>query len=75
MTSKPILIAGGGIGGLSAALALAGKGFDVVVFERASKFGEIGAASNWGRMPFMRWIILGWVHGRGKKPSMWACCA
>jgi len=52
MTSKPILLAGGGIGGLSAALALAGKGFDVVVFERASKFGEIGAGIQLGPNAF-----------------------
>ncbi|HEX4328375.1 MAG TPA: FAD-dependent monooxygenase [Burkholderiales bacterium] len=37
-----ILIAGGGIGGISAALALAQKGFKVRVLERAPEFGEIG---------------------------------
>ena len=37
-----ILIAGGGIGGVSAALALAQKGFEVRVLERAPEFGEIG---------------------------------
>ena len=37
-----ILIAGGGIGGVSAALALAQKGFKVRVLERAPEFGEIG---------------------------------
>ena len=44
MTSKdlPILIAGGGIGGLSAALALAAKGRRVRVLEKAAEFGEIG---------------------------------
>ncbi len=39
----PLLIAGGGIGGLSAALALARRGRAVHVIERASSFGEIGA--------------------------------
>src|SRR5512138_1559035 len=39
----PVVIAGGGIGGLAAALALARKGFRSVVLEQASKFGEIGA--------------------------------
>src|SRR6185503_6327353 len=38
----PILIAGGGIGGLSAALALALKGRRVRVLEKATEFGEIG---------------------------------
>src|ERR1700752_460365 len=40
---KPVLVAGGGIGGLAAALALARKGFRSVVLEQAPQFGEIGA--------------------------------
>ena len=40
--TQELLIAGGGIGGLAAALALARKGFAVRVCERASEFGEIG---------------------------------
>src|SRR6266436_2785957 len=39
----PILIAGGGIGGLAAAHALARKGFAVRVLEQAPEFREIGA--------------------------------
>jgi salicylate hydroxylase len=39
----PVVIAGGGIGGLAAALALARKGFKSVVLEQAPQFGEIGA--------------------------------
>jgi salicylate hydroxylase len=39
----PVLIVGGGIGGLAAALALARKGFRSVVLEQAPQFGEIGA--------------------------------
>ena len=38
-----ILIAGAGIGGLMAALALAQKGFDVAVYEQAAVLGEVGA--------------------------------
>ena len=40
---KHVLIAGGGIGGLSAALSLAQTGFEVEVFEQAPEFGEVGA--------------------------------
>ena len=39
----PVIIAGGGIGGLAAALALARKGFKSIVLEQAPQFGEIGA--------------------------------
>src|SRR2546423_1971018 len=39
----PVIVAGGGIGGLAAALALARKGFKSVVLEQAPQFGEIGA--------------------------------
>ena len=41
--SKAVAIAGGGIGGLAAALALAIKGFRVIVLEQAHEFGELGA--------------------------------
>jgi salicylate hydroxylase len=40
---EPVIIAGGGIGGLAAALALARKGFRSTVLEQAPEFGEIGA--------------------------------
>ena len=41
--AKPVVIAGGGIGGLACALALAIKGFRALVLEQAHEFGEIGA--------------------------------
>jgi salicylate hydroxylase len=41
--SNRVLIAGGGIGGLTCALALARRQMDVHVFEQAASFGEIGA--------------------------------
>jgi 2-polyprenyl-6-methoxyphenol hydroxylase-like FAD-dependent oxidoreductase len=44
----PILIAGGGIGGLAAAHALARQGFAVRVFEQAPEFKELGAGIQLG---------------------------
>ena len=44
----PILVAGGGIGGLAAAHALARKGFPVRVLEQAPEFREIGAGIQLG---------------------------
>ena len=41
--SEPILVAGGGIGGLAAALGLARQGFAVTVLEKAPAMGEVGA--------------------------------
>jgi salicylate hydroxylase len=41
--AKPVVIAGGGIGGLACALALAVKGFRALVLEQAQEFGELGA--------------------------------
>src|SRR4051794_14738631 len=37
------LIIGGGVGGLSAGIALRRAGWDVAVFERAPAFGAVGA--------------------------------
>jgi salicylate hydroxylase len=41
--SRTVIVAGGGIGGLTAALALAAKGFRVVVVEQAARLEETGA--------------------------------
>ena len=38
-----IALVGGGLGGLTAALALAGAGFDAHVFEQAHRLREVGA--------------------------------
>ena len=43
MRNLRVLIAGGGIGGLTTALCLAQQGFEVDLFEQAGEFGEIGA--------------------------------
>jgi salicylate hydroxylase len=42
-TPRRILIAGGGIAGLTAALAFAREGFETIVVERAERLTEIGA--------------------------------
>ncbi len=41
--SRTVIVAGAGVGGLTAALALAGKGFRVVVLEQAERLEETGA--------------------------------
>ncbi|MCJ9735996.1 FAD-dependent oxidoreductase, partial [Bradyrhizobium sp. PRIMUS42] len=41
--SRTIVIAGAGIGGLTAALALANRGFRIVVLEKAERLEEVGA--------------------------------
>ena len=43
MNSPRVLVAGGGIGGLTAALCLAKRGHEVTVFEQAAAFDEVGA--------------------------------
>ena len=40
---KRVLVSGGGIGGLSAALSLASQGFEIKLIEQAAEFGEVGA--------------------------------
>src|SRR5262245_5370350 len=41
--ARQIIVIGAGIGGLAAGLALQGRGFKVVVYERAAEIREIGA--------------------------------
>src|SRR4029079_8579070 len=43
-TALPVAIAGGGIGGLACALALARHGFRSLVLEQSREFGEVGVA-------------------------------
>ncbi|MCK9914016.1 3-hydroxybenzoate 6-monooxygenase [Microbacteriaceae bacterium K1510] len=54
-----VVIAGGGIGGLAAALGLARKGCSVTVLEQAEKFGEIGAGIQIGPNAFHAMDYLG----------------
>ena len=57
--SLPILVAGGGIGGLAAALALVRQGFSVKVLEQAPQLGEIGAGIQLGPNAFAAFDALG----------------
>ena len=58
-TSQPILIAGGGIGGLAAAFVLGRAGHAVTVLEQAAEFGEIGAGIQLGPNIFRMLDYLG----------------
>jgi 2-polyprenyl-6-methoxyphenol hydroxylase-like FAD-dependent oxidoreductase len=53
------MVAGAGIGGLAAALALARQGFSVTVFEQAAELGEIGAGVQLGPNAFAAFDALG----------------
>jgi salicylate hydroxylase len=55
----PILVAGGGIGGLATALGLAQAGFQVRVLERAAELGEVGAGIQLGPNAFHALDALG----------------
>lgn len=55
----PVLVAGGGIGGLAAALALARQGFRVKVLEQSPEIGEIGAGMQLGPNAFHAFDALG----------------
>ena len=57
--NHPVLIAGGGIGGLSAALGLARAGSNVIVLEKAPALGEIGAGIQLGPNAFHAFDALG----------------
>ena len=58
LPSLPVLVAGGGIGGLAAALALTRRGFDVKVLEQAGTLGEIGAGIQLGPNAFAAFDAL-----------------
>ena len=57
--SRPVLIAGGGIGGLATALGLAQKGVRSILLEKASALGEIGAGIQLGPNAFHAFDYLG----------------
>ena len=55
----PVLVAGGGIGGLAAALAIARLGHPVKVLEQSARIGEIGAGVQLGPNAFSAFDALG----------------
>ena len=57
--SLPVLVAGGGIGGVAVALALVRRGFKVKVLEQAPQLGEIGAGIQFGPNAFAALDALG----------------
>ena len=59
MGDQPVLIAGGGIGGLATAIGLARKGFRSVVLEKSRELGEIGAGIQLGPNAFHAFDYLG----------------
>ena len=56
--TRRVLIAGGGIGGLAAALSASKAGWDVDLFERAMSFSEVGAGVQLG--PNVVRLLHGW---------------
>src|SRR5258708_10495198 len=57
--ANQVLVVGGGIGGLAAALALSRKGIPVQVLEQAAEFKEIGAGIQLGPNVFRMFEVLG----------------
>jgi 2-polyprenyl-6-methoxyphenol hydroxylase-like FAD-dependent oxidoreductase len=57
--SAPVLVLGGGIGGLAAALALARKGRRVRLFEQAAELREVGAGIQLGPNVYRMFEALG----------------
>ena len=58
-TTLPVLVSGGGIGGLAAALALTRRGLAVKVLEQSPQLGEIGAGIQFGPNAFAALDALG----------------
>ena len=58
-TTLPVLVSGGGIGGLAAALALTRRGMAVKVLEQSPQLGEIGAGIQFGPNAFAALDALG----------------
>jgi salicylate hydroxylase len=59
MTTRTVAVTGAGLGGLTAALALRKRGFDVTVFEQASELREVGAGVQLGPNAMRVYAALG----------------
>jgi salicylate hydroxylase len=69
-SAERVLVAGGGIGGLAAALAVARLGRPVTVMEQAADIGEIGAGIQLGPNAFTAFDALG-VGARARARSVY----
>ncbi|MFZ9494922.1 MAG: FAD-dependent monooxygenase, partial [Burkholderiaceae bacterium] len=58
-SAQSVIVCGGGIGGLAAALALVRQGYQVQVLEQAPEIGEIGAGIQLGPNAFHAFDALG----------------
>ncbi|MBL8346442.1 MAG: 3-hydroxybenzoate 6-monooxygenase [Rubrivivax sp.] len=72
-STLPVLVAGGGIGGLAAALALVKRGFSVTVLEQSPEIGEIGAGIQLGPNAFSAFDALG-VGERARARAVYTDC-
>jgi 2-polyprenyl-6-methoxyphenol hydroxylase-like FAD-dependent oxidoreductase len=72
-TGGPVIVAGGGIGGLAAALALVRQGFEVLVLEQAPEIGEIGAGIQLGPNAFHAFDALG-VGDKARSRAVYTEC-
>ncbi|MDT7838664.1 3-hydroxybenzoate 6-monooxygenase [Aquabacterium sp. OR-4] len=73
VSGPPVLVAGGGIGGLAAALALVRQGFAVKVLEQAAEIGEIGAGIQLGPNAFHAFDALG-VGPQARSRAVYTDC-
>lgn len=69
-TKRKVIVAGGGIGGVSVAMGLANKGCEVIVLEQAAEYGEIGAGIQIGPNAFHAMDYLG-VGDAGRKKAVY----
>ncbi|OAG10630.1 FAD/NAD(P)-binding domain-containing protein, partial [Paraphaeosphaeria sporulosa] len=67
-----IIVAGAGLGGLAAAIALRRRGHEVTVFEKAPELGEVGAGIQVppnSRRLLMRWGLGPYLKGKAVEPD------